>query len=64
MQGDYAEKYNIGVALADCSDLKKALKEFMSQDYNAYTERCDNLLQEFLNDQERFKELVCEFVRG
>lgn len=64
MQGDYAEKYNIGVALTDCSNLKNALKDFMQQDYNAYTERCDSLLQEFLNDQVRFKELVCEFIKG
>lgn len=63
MQGDYAEKYNIGVALADCSNLKNVLKEFMRQDYNAYAERCDNLLQEFLSDQERFEKLVCEFIK-
>ena len=64
MQGDYAEKYNIGVALAECSNLKNALKDFMNQDYNAYAERCDSLLQEFLNEQERFKELVYRFIKG
>ncbi len=63
MQGDYAEKYNIGVALADCSNLKNALRNFMLQDYNAYAERCDNLLKEFFNDQERFERLVCDFVK-
>ena len=63
MQGDYAEKYNIGVALTDCSNLKNALKDFMKQDYNAYAERCDSLLQEFLNEQQRFKELVCKFIK-
>lgn len=64
VQGDYAEKYNVGVALADCSNLKNALKTFMCQDYNAYAERCDKLLQDFLNDQERFERLVYEFVKG
>lgn len=64
IQGDYAETYNVGVALADCSNLKNALKTFICQDYNAYAERCDNLLQGFLNDQERFEKLVCEFVKS
>lgn len=64
IQGDYAEKYNVGIALADCSNLKSALKTFMCQDYNAYAERCDNLLQTFLNDQERFEKLICEFVKS
>lgn len=64
MQGDYAERYNVGVALADCSDLKNALIGFISQDYKAYAGRCDNLLQGFLNDQERFEALVCKFVAG
>lgn len=64
VQGDYAEKYNVGVALVDCSNLKSELKDFMQQDYKAYAERCDNLLQEFLNDQARFEKLVCEFVKG
>lgn len=64
IQGDYAEKYNVGVALEDCANLKSELKNFMQQDYNAYAERCDNLLQEFLNDQARFEKLVCDFVKS
>ena len=64
MQGDYAEKYNIGVALTDCSNLKSALRDFISKDYNAYAERCDSLLNEFLDDQERFETLVCKFIAG
>ena len=64
IQGDYAEKYNVGVALVDCSDLKNALKTFIQQNYNAYAERCDNLLHEFLQDQERFEKLVHGFVKG
>lgn len=63
IQGNYAEKYNVGVALADCSNLKNALQNFMLQDYNAYAERCDNLLQEFLNDQEQFEKLICRFIK-
>ena len=63
IQGDYAEKYNVGIALTECSNLKNALKTFMHQDYNAYAERCDNLLQGFLNDQEQFEKLVYQFVK-
>ena len=62
IQGDYAEKYNVGVALEDCANLKSELKNFMQQDYNAYAERCDNLLRKFLNDQAQFENILVNFV--
>ena len=63
-QGDFAEKYNVGVALYDCRNLADELKSFMQQDYNAYAERCDKLLLEFLEDQARFEEMVREFTKS
>lgn len=63
IQGDYAEKYDIGVTLVDCSNIKNELKAFMQQDYNAYAERCDKLLNVFLRDQENFEEIVHQFVK-
>jgi hypothetical protein len=62
-QGDFAEKYNVGVALYDCRNLADELKSFMQQDYNAYAERCDKLLQEFLKDQARFEKIVRQFAK-
>lgn len=61
-QGDYAEKNNVGIALKDCTDLECRLKEFIRQDYNAYSERCDNLLRTFLKDQEKFEGLIRDFI--
>ncbi|MBQ2043485.1 MAG: capsular biosynthesis protein [Bacteroidaceae bacterium] len=63
-QGDFAEKYNVGVALHNCHNLADELKSFMQQDYNAYAERCDKLLLEFLEDQARFEEMVREFTKS
>ena len=63
IQGDYAEKYNVGVAVTDCSNLTNDLKAFLQQDYKAYCKRCDGLLMEFLNDQYEFVEAVKKFVK-
>lgn len=61
-QGDYAEKYDVGVALTDCSKLTTALQNFIKQDYAEYAKRCDSLLLEFLKDQELFENVVENFV--
>lgn len=61
-QGDYAEKYDVGVALTDCSELITALQNFIKQDYAEYAKRCDSLLLEFLKDQESFENAVENFI--
>ena len=63
-QGDYVEKYNVGVALKDCSNIESALLAFMRQDYNAYAERCDKLLVGFLKDHETFENTVISFIHS
>lgn len=63
IQGDYAEKYNVGVAVTDCSNLTNDLKAFLQQDYKEYCKRCDGLLMKFLNDQYEFVEAVKKFVK-
>lgn len=64
IQGDYAEKYNVGVAVTDCQNLTNNLMAFLKQDYQAYCKRCDGLLNEFLNDQKAFVEAVKAFVES
>jgi len=64
IQGDYAEKYNVGVALKDCSNLTSELKKFLQQDYKTYSMRCDSLLKEFLNDQHEFEEALIKFIEN
>lgn len=61
-QGDYADKYQVGVAIEDCMNLTDKLNAFLKQDYLEYCKRCDDLLKIFLNDQEKFVEVVRRFV--
>ena len=61
-QGDYAERYGVGIAIDDCHDLPGRLREFLAQDRAAYGQRCDALLAEFMEDQQRFEEAVIKFV--
>lgn len=63
IQGDYAEKNNIGVAVEDCQNLTDNLRAFLQLDYLAYCQRCNGLLKEFLKDQEEFIEAVVSFVK-
>ncbi len=62
-QGDYAEKYQVGVAVENCNNLTADLEMFLQNDYHLYAKRCDELLIEFLNDQNEFVEAVKQFVK-
>lgn len=63
IQGDYTEKYGLGVAVADCGNLAAELRQFMSTDYAAYANRCDQLLKDIIIDQEEFESAVMKFVK-
>lgn len=62
IQGDYAEKYQVGIAIKDCSNLTEDLKAFLQEDYQEYCKRCDGLLRQFLEDQDRFEQAVRKFI--
>lgn len=61
-QGDYAEKYHVGVAIDECSNLTEKLRWFLQQDYVEYCNQCDILLNRFMEDQELFVNAVIEFI--
>lgn len=61
-QGDYAERYGVGLALETTEALADKMQEFLKQDYAAYSERCDSLLSEFINDYNEFYGAVKQFV--
>ena len=61
-QGDYAERYGLGLALETTEGLADKLKEFLKQDYAAYCERCNSLLSDFINDYNEFYGAVKQFV--
>lgn len=62
-QGYYALKYELGVALADCTNLAEDLRKFlMNTNIEEYNIRCDSLLQEFLLDYDRFLTTLKSFI--
>ncbi len=61
-QGDYVEKYDVGIALENCDNLAEKLVAFLKKDYSAYCTRCEELLAVFLDDQEKFVGAVKDFV--
>lgn len=64
IQGDFCEKYNLGIAISDASELNIKLKEWLqNEDLEDYQNRCISLLKSFLNDYERFKNMVIEFIK-
>ena len=63
-QGVFAEKNGLGVTLYSCENLYDELKDFIQkEDYKAYSERCNELLRSFLEDQKAFEEAVRGFVK-
>ena len=64
-QGNYASMYKVGVALTDCSNLEKDLKEYLKNvDQKKYAKQCDALLNEFVADYEKFYNMVCKFIKN
>ena len=61
-QGDYAERYQVGIAVDDCHDLAERIREFLAQDFTAYEKRCNDLLARFMEDQKRFEATVVKFA--
>ena len=63
VQGDYAAKYGVGVALEDCENLDMRLKEYLQSDaYKHFSENAHNLLNQFVQDYEKWETVVDEFL--
>lgn len=63
-QGDYAERYGLGIAVESCSNLRKELLGFLKNDFVNYANRCDRLLEIFLEEQMTFENAIVQFVKG
>lgn len=63
-QGNYAEKYGVGIALDNCENLPNVLQEFLNNDYSTYANNCDELLFKFLTEQDIFVEKFKQFIKG
>lgn len=63
-QGDYVEKYQLGFAVETCAGLDEKLKKFLNTNYREYTNRCNELLKDFLKDQQAFETAVSDFIKS
>lgn len=62
-QGDYAEEFGVGLAIDNGVGLEKRLAEFTQKDFQEYSNKCDDLLNSFLKDEDIFIESIKRFVR-
>jgi hypothetical protein len=63
IQGEYVEKFNLGISIDNCDDLSTKLIAF----YNSYSHdefvlNCNNLLQEILDDQLLFEKSILKSI--
>lgn len=63
IQGDYVEKYNIGLAIDNCDNLADKLKHY-SDAFNsdAFIDSCNELLQDFQSDYALFEKKLLSFL--
>lgn len=65
IQGDYVEKYQIGLALNDCKNLDKKINDWLQEtDYTLFSQRCNALLTLFLKDYNIFFKTLSSFLRS
>ena len=64
-QGNYAEKYGVGLAVESCEGLADKVKEYVATlDFEEYTENCNKLLREFVEDYNKFVAVVDKFIQS
>lgn len=62
-QGDFAEKYHVGLAIDNTDNLPQMLKDYLkSDDYLNFSSNCDVLLEQLLDDYYKFYNCIKSFV--
>lgn len=61
-QGDFADQYKVGIALENCNDISDTLTEFLKNDYQSYSKRCNELLKLFWTEQNMFYDKLESFI--
>lgn len=65
IQGNYAEKYNVGISLSDCKELNNKIRVWQEHNnYEDYCVRCNLLLKEFLRDYDKFHSMLNSFCNS
>ena len=63
VQGDYSEKFNVGIAIESTQELPEQLAGYIAKfDSRVYEENRMKLLEEFYNDYQLFYDAVSSFV--
>lgn len=64
IQGDYAEKYGVGLVVDTCDHLGDKILAYLAHlDYTDYCERCERLLDAFVEENHHFENVISGFVR-
>lgn len=64
IQGDYAEKYGVGMVIDNCDELdKKIINYKKTLNYKKYEQNCNILLAVFLEEYTLFERVIKDFVR-
>ena len=63
IQGNYAEKYYVGVAIENCDCLSKVLRTYLASiDTKQFCESSNRLLKDFLKDYDVWEKKLLEFI--
>lgn len=63
IQGDYAEKYGVGLVIDDCMNLSEVIHRYLEElSFKAYCKQCDELLSIFVEDNIKFEKMLDGFV--
>lgn len=63
-QGDYVEKYGLGLSLDNCSNLDEKINKYLSNfNYKEFIGRCNELLELFLKDTIILKSTIKDFLK-
>ena len=65
IQGDYVEKYNLGLSLENCEMLyEKCIEYLETENCDSFNKRCNDLLKEFINDYEEWSKMLHNFINN
>lgn len=63
IQGDYAEKYGVGIAIENTEGLTEKLENWIKEvDFQEYENRCVELLKQFVEDYNIFEQTIKDFL--
>ncbi len=63
IQGMYAEKYGVGLAVENCDHLSENLNDYLCHlDFNDYVQNCNKLLSQFVDDYNVFRKAIDVFL--